>query len=182
MMRTRKNKFLTFIFSILPGAGHMYLGLMKMGLCYMSLFLGICFLGSWLNIGPSLFVAAIIWFYAFFDCLNIMAMDDESYFALQDRFLWDFDNYLSDASFINKKQFRMSAAIGCIVIGLMILWQNFSSCIIIIFPKKYRLLDLMYYLNNTLPQWVFSIFIIFIGIKLILGKKKELKKEEFDES
>ncbi len=30
-MINKKSKFLTFVFSMLPGAGHMYMGFMNMG-------------------------------------------------------------------------------------------------------------------------------------------------------
>ena len=37
-MYRKKNKFLTFIFALLPGAAEMYMGFMKMGLTLLSLF------------------------------------------------------------------------------------------------------------------------------------------------
>jgi TM2 domain-containing membrane protein YozV len=37
-MIKKKNSFLTFIFSLIPGAGQMYLGFMKRGLSLMSCF------------------------------------------------------------------------------------------------------------------------------------------------
>ncbi len=37
-MINKKSKFLTFVFSMLPGAGHMYMGFMNMGVSFMSAF------------------------------------------------------------------------------------------------------------------------------------------------
>ena len=34
-MKKQKGKFLLFVFSLCPGAGHMYMGLMKMGVSVM---------------------------------------------------------------------------------------------------------------------------------------------------
>ena len=45
-MRRKKSKFLTFIFSLLPGAGEMYMGFMKMGVSLMAEFFGIIFLAT----------------------------------------------------------------------------------------------------------------------------------------
>ena len=33
-----KNRFLVFLFSLIPGAGQMYLGYMRRGICLMALF------------------------------------------------------------------------------------------------------------------------------------------------
>ena len=41
-----KSTFLTILFSFLPGAGHMYLGLIKQGIQLMVLFFGTIFLSS----------------------------------------------------------------------------------------------------------------------------------------
>ena len=38
MRPVKKNGFLTFIASLLPGAAHMYMGLMKYGVSLMSVF------------------------------------------------------------------------------------------------------------------------------------------------
>ena len=45
-MKKEKSKFLTFCFSLLPGAGHMYMGFMKMGLSLMAAFFFLIFLSS----------------------------------------------------------------------------------------------------------------------------------------
>ena len=39
MMRHKKNRFWTFLFSLFPGAGEMYMGFMKQGVSLMTLFL-----------------------------------------------------------------------------------------------------------------------------------------------
>lgn len=174
-MRKRKNNFLTFVFSMLPGAGHMYLGLMKAGLCYMSLFFGICFLGSWLNVGPSLFIAAIVWFYAFFDSLNIMSLEDEAFFALEDHFLWGMDGNLYQSIVKSNRHLKAGFGIGFIVLGLMILWENLFTTLEVLYPEGMSWV--FYRIQHMLPQLLFSFFIIWVGIKLILGKKQELKNE-----
>ncbi len=64
-----KSKFLTFVLSLFPGAGHMYLGFMKQGVELMAVFLAACvlisFIGSELGFFIPLFIA-----YSVFDALK----------------------------------------------------------------------------------------------------------------
>ena len=72
----QKGKFLTFLFSLFPGAGQMYLGFMKMGGSIMMLFWGIIGFGVLLNLGVLYFLLPVIWCYSFFDAINKNSMDD----------------------------------------------------------------------------------------------------------
>ena len=86
----RKSKFLTFFWSLLPGAGQMYLGLMRRGVSLMALFFGAIAVSGWLNIGLFLFAIPVIWFYAFFDSMNLGSLpyDALQYRRACDDFLW----------------------------------------------------------------------------------------------
>lgn len=70
-----KPPALVFLFSLLPGAGHMYMGLMTRGLHLMVLFFGTVYLGGAsgliLNELWGIVVAPVIWFFSFFDALRI---------------------------------------------------------------------------------------------------------------
>ena len=59
MKNKRKSGFLLFWFSLLPGAGEMYLGFMRQGLSLMGLFWGIIALTAWLELGPFLLILPI---------------------------------------------------------------------------------------------------------------------------
>ena len=83
-MTRKKNGFWRFIFSLLPGAGEMYLGFMKMGVSLMSLFFVIIAVASYMDIGPMVFIALIAWFYSFFHVNNLAAQPDEQFYALDD--------------------------------------------------------------------------------------------------
>ena len=78
-MTRQKGKFLTFCFSLVPGAGQMYLGFMKQGLSLMTVFAALCAFSTWLAIGPLLLFAPIIWFYSFFDVINKNSLDPEEF-------------------------------------------------------------------------------------------------------
>ena len=67
----RKSSFLTFCFAFIPGAGQMYLGMMKKGTAIMALFAALSFLSGFLNLGILLAALPVIWFYSFFDTFNL---------------------------------------------------------------------------------------------------------------
>ena len=60
----KKNSFLTFCFAFIPGAGEMYLGMMKKGLAVMLLFWSLSMIAGVL-FPPLLFLMPVIWCYSF---------------------------------------------------------------------------------------------------------------------
>ena len=73
-----KNKFWKFIFSFVPGAGHMYLGMMKKGVVLMLGFLGLMGIAATMALSFLLCILPAIWFYAFFDTHNMGRLDLEA--------------------------------------------------------------------------------------------------------
>jgi len=72
--RPQRSKLLVFLFSLVPGAGHMYMGVMNRGLQLMLLFFGTLFIGNLVghpltDFWPTV-VAPVVWFYSFFDSLQ----------------------------------------------------------------------------------------------------------------
>ena len=58
---TRKRRgFWLFIFSLVPGAGEMFLGFFKQGISVMTVFFALIAGASWLNLGPILFVMPVL--------------------------------------------------------------------------------------------------------------------------
>jgi len=70
-----KSKALTLLFSFVPGAGHMYLGLMQKGTSIMGLFFFSIFLISWVLLDLLGFALPVIWCYSFFDALHSLEDD-----------------------------------------------------------------------------------------------------------
>ena len=62
------------------------------------------------------------------------------------------------------------------VLGAVILWDNFSSMIYNLIPNRYW--DEIYPMINRIPQVVIAVIIIAIGFKLMAGKKEELHGDE----
>lgn len=173
-MTKKKNKFFTFICSLVPGVGHMYMGFMKEGCSLLTLFSFTILIGSWLNMGPIMFILPIIWFYSFFDSMNKRSLSDSEFAALKDDYLFELDKiFIKCPDFLLKN--KTILAIIFIFIGVTILWNNFINIISRILPSA--LMNAIYRFSNSLPQLIFAIFIIIVGVKLILGKKSELEKE-----
>lgn len=171
-MIKRKGKFLTFCFSLLPGAGHMYLGFMKQGLSLMTLFFGAIFITVYLNIGALGLFLPIIYFYSFFDVINKNALCDEDFYALEDKYLFDLDFH--ELKGLLQGRFRPVIAVILILIGVQMLLSNCYHLLLGILPGSiadgiYR--TLMPFLNRV-PQLITALFIIAVGIHLIKGKKK----------
>lgn len=68
--KIKKSRFWTFVLSLIPGGGHMYLGLLKQGLELMCMFFGIVALSSLLDLGPLGVLCPILVFYSIFDALS----------------------------------------------------------------------------------------------------------------
>lgn len=174
-MTKKKGKFLTFIFSLLPGAAHMYMGFMKQGVTLMGLFFFTFFMASWLNVGPLMFLVPIVWFYAFFDANNKNSLDDVEFYTLEDNYLFNFDdNTMFALEKVLHGKGKLVLAIVLILIGINMIWKNIYYYMYGWLPSFIRnfMSDLMY----RIPQLIIGVFIILLGVYLIRGKKNEFDK------
>ncbi|MBU3216286.1 hypothetical protein LL033_23270 [Clostridium estertheticum] len=169
-MKKEKNKFLTFGFSLLPGAGHMYMGFMKMGLSLMTMFFFIIFLSSFLSIGPILFVAPLIWFYSFFDCLNKRYATDEEFLLLEDNYLFSLDELVKVDKDILKKH-ALFSGILLVLLGGYLIFNNIINSLAGYIPGD--VYNVISDVTRMAPQIIIGVVIVVIGAKLIIGKKKE---------
>lgn len=67
-----RNPFLTYLFSLCPGAGQMYQGYMKRGLSHILLFIIPIMLGA-IFMPALVALAAVVFMYSFFDSINLRA-------------------------------------------------------------------------------------------------------------
>lgn len=67
-----RNAFLTYLFSLCPGAGQMYQGYMKRGLSHILLFVIPIMLGS-IFMPALVALSAVVFMYSFFDSINLRA-------------------------------------------------------------------------------------------------------------
>jgi hypothetical protein len=165
----RKNLFLTFCFSFVPGAGQMYQQYMKRGLSI--ILLTSFFIALTIILGAPIFMlpVAIITMYSFFDTYNIRNNLDTENIA-KDEYIWKeagFDIFESNFKIVKKNSFL---GIGLICIGAYLLLNNVIGSLInetnIIW-----LVDLVDVIRNYLPSIVVSIVSIAIGMKLVSHKE-----------
>ncbi len=173
-MTKKKSGFLTFCFSLVPGAGEMYMGFMKQGVSIMAFFWLLIFLSAFLNIGPVLFILPILWCYSFFNVHNLRGMCDEEFYAMEDDYLFHLDRVLP-AERWNKKRNNILAWV-LIVVGVVILWSNITNYMRWLFPS-----EIYWSIVDVVPQLAVSFFFIWVGISLIRGKKKELEDKSLEQ-
>ena len=169
-MTRKKSGFLTFCFSLIPGAGEMYMGFMKLGISIMAVFWLLIFLAAFFGMGPLLFILPILWCYSFFNVHNIRGMSDEEFYALEDDYLFQ----LNDNVFwgrLKGKQGNLLAAV-LIIIGVVIMWNRLGDYMRWLLPNS-----VYWYIMDDIPQVVIAVLLIWCGIYLIRGKKKELDSE-----
>ena len=169
----KKNSFLTFLCALIPGAGQMYLGLLKKGCSIMLAFS--------LDVAVTVFIPLfaiflpVIWFYAFFDTFNLHSMTEEERKAQEGKFLVDVDGVIGkDWRAIRQKRHTVIGVV-CIVFGAYLLFDNFIS------PLLYRVFqtDVIYSIVHSIPTFVVSALIILLGVYLVKGgKKKDAPKDD----
>ena len=171
MKPTKKNSFFTFIFSFLPGAAEMYMGFMKNGFSLMAVFALLCAL---LFLGPTAPLVAIVWFYGFFHARNLAKLDDASFAAFEDVYVWEeFEG--GKKLNIPSGKLRTGFAVVLLFLGVSMIWSYVSDIVIKFIPEAYW--DYMYPAIKDIPSLVVAIILIVLGIVLIRGKKKTLTEE-----
>lgn len=170
-MIKKKSSFLTFCFSLLPGAGQMYMGFMRRGLSLMTAFFLLIFFSSWLNLGPLMFALPLIWFFAFFDTHNLRSMPDDEFYALEDNFII-IPEFSKEKAKLMQSQYKVILALALIIVGFTILWNNIYDIFARFLPHEIR--NALYAFGRYFPQMVIGFAIILLGIYLIRGKKKDL--------
>lgn len=172
-MTRKKNGFLTFVFSLIPGAGEMYMGFFKQGISIMSVVFMLISVSSWLDLGPLMFILPVLWFYSFFHVHNLASLSDEEFYSLEDKYLFDYDNHKLQTMFGSDKGRRI-LAIALIIVGASAVWNILMDFLESFFAIWDMDMGWFYQVSYKVPQFAFGIAIILIGIHLIRGKKKEL--------
>ena len=172
-MTNKKNRLFTFIISLIPGAGEMYLGFYKAGASIMLLFLGgAAFFGSLFP--PMFYLLPTLWFYSFFHTHNLNNMPDDEFYALEDDYLFH-----TDPVKLKKmtETYKKPLALILILMGISVIWRHLGN-------GFYRLSELLgissvlfsviRYWSHAIPQLAAAFFFIWMGWKLFQGKKNSL--------
>ena len=172
----KRNKFWTVVFSFLPGAGHMFMGFMKQGTSIMVAFFGVMAVASWLDLGELSLLAPVLWFYSFFDCINKRFSTHEQFVQMEDKIL--FEDWFKSKKGINLGKFNTLIAVVLIILGVYMLASNTLNMLMWHDLLSNRLVAILGTVLGSLPRFAVSVIIIVFGIKLITGKKKEMKDDE----
>ncbi|MGL4345371.1 MAG: hypothetical protein ACRCTE_09245 [Cellulosilyticaceae bacterium] len=154
-----KNRNVSFLFAFIPGAGQMYLGLMKKGVCIMLLLAAISFVSNLLRMYSLEVLFPVIWFYSFFDTLRMRNLSWEQREVLDA----DFDQALSKLSTYDWRtlfeKYRVPICIVLIVLGIDILFSNLISPVLRMFNT-----DWIYNISYSLPKTGVGIALFVAGI------------------
>jgi len=176
-MVNKRSNFLTFCFAFLPGAGQMYMGFMKRGVSIMSAFSLLIFSSIWLNFIPLLFAIPVIWFFSFFDTINLRTLPEESLAAMEDCYII-FPELLKNKSYFLTGKYRTVFAIILIFCGVSVLLNNLYGMLGWILPTLLK--NFLYSFSSYFFQLMVASGLIIFGIYLIVGKKKFMNfKDKF---
>ncbi len=173
-MTRKKRGFWTFIFSLMPGAGEMYLGFMKRGVSTMLVFLGWCAFVGLTGFEAGLLLIPVVWFYSFFTVHNLVSLPDEEFYQQEDDYiLLHMDHIVGIDKWERGKTKFLAAAL--IIIGgftaINTLWDMFWDILPDWISDEIRA---FYY---GVPKLAISVLLIVLGIYLIRGKKKKLDQQ-----
>lgn len=147
------NKIYTALLSLVPGAGHMYLGLMKKGLQFMFIFFGSVIITDLIYSARSFTVLNIVvWFYAFFDAYHSRRKLELGRAVEEDLF--------SELKLESVKP--KYAGLGLIILGSIVLLQQVFIEILsfdrMIFPP---------YVKAAILDAIFPIVLVGIGVFIL---------------
>lgn len=178
----KKNKILFFLFSLIPGAAHMYIGLVKRGLVIMLALVAGAGLAMMADTPAFLLVLPVLWFYSFFDAWNKYHLPEDKLAKVQDDFLFFLnampENVRSDPRFkkVASANVLKVGGIVAVIAGAYLIWDQ------IIVRVLSRLLsdtgaEILSQISYKLPQVAVAVILIVVGIKLISHKKRELDRK-----
>lgn len=178
----KKNKILFFLFSLIPGAAHMYIGLVKRGLVIMLALVAGAGLAMMADTPAFLLVLPVLWFYSFFDAWNKYHLPEEKLTKVQDDFLFFLnampENVRSDPRFkkVASANVLKVGGIVAIIAGAYLIWDQIIVRVLIrlLSDTGAEILSQIFY---KLPQVAVAVILIVVGIKLISHKKRELERK-----
>lgn len=168
----KRNRLFSLLCAFMPGAGQMYMGLMKRGAGVMLLF-AFCVLVTIL-LPPLMILLPVVYCYSFFDTLNLRRMTVEELQDLEEQDDYFFNETLfKDSNKHLKRIFsRVHLALGWVLIiaGVYSLYDRFRWSIYSLARDNEALWWLASALD-TIPTLVVAFLLILAGAYLIRGKR-----------
>ncbi|MDR0266687.1 hypothetical protein [Paenibacillus sp.] len=162
----RKRKWLTFMFALLPGVGHLYLGFTKKGI---QIMIAACVSIILIPSIPLIFsfALAILWFYQLFDALQ-KATWMKAAAAEHDRMMmghdtfgypWTMQDLMAAGGYPRDNQLNpFWTGVGCVIVGAMVLLTT-------VFPGLWSWL-----LQENAASILLAIALIGYGLMLLFRK------------
>lgn len=173
MKTKKKSKFLTFCFSVIPGAAQMYMGFMKMGVSLMALFSLIIIFAVWLNQGVLAVFCVIAWFYSFFQANHLASLTDEEFNEIEDAYLFGIGSLSGVEGFVKDHNKWIAALL--IFAGGCLLWDSMANLLYNVLPDWMAFLPrTMRRIGNYIPSLVIGGGIIAVGVRMMGGRKEDM--------
>ncbi|AAK78542.1 hypothetical protein BJV85_003446 [Clostridium acetobutylicum] len=153
------SKSTATFFSLVPGAGHMYLGLMRQGIELMFLFFFTISVSTTFHLGVFSILIPIIWFYSIFDVRNKASRNE----TLEDTDLPIFKSTNLNKALKSNNSAKYVAYIF-VLLGFLSLMDN------VIIPLLDTYID--YQILRYSKSVLISILFIIVGIFIIIKSKK----------
>ncbi len=159
--RRNYSSFWAFMFSLIPGAGHMYLGLMNRGVQLMITFFALLAIPNILYFTDFIgLFSIIIWFYSVFDSYHIRKRINMG------ELVEDKTSFNIDLRNINYNHL----GIGLTIFGSIVLLDN----VILRMPFIDNHSHSLYVMMNYIRKSIFPVLLIVIGV-ILLRKSKRMK-------
>ncbi|MDF2502991.1 hypothetical protein [Clostridium sp.] len=155
----RRSRFITFLVSLVPGAGYMYLGMLKKGFETLLLFILVPMILSYVNMSDIAAAFCIpFWLYTFFNTYHIARKVDSGE-ILQDESWFAKGGFgLGANNIMNNNSFKIIAWF-LIIVGVLAI----ANKIFMEFP-----------IFDVVRSYFVPVIFIIIGLYLLLRDKKKL--------
>jgi hypothetical protein len=154
------RKITAIALSMIPGASHMYLGLLKQGAQLMTAFFLVMAVTDWLNMNLLAFILPVLWFYSVFDAYQLLEEETD---GLQPDESPLFNWFTNHPAWIGW---------GLIIMGGLVVVQR------IIAPFMVAMLTAE--VRNFVETVVVALILIAGGIAMLRGNKSAPRMEEIE--
>jgi hypothetical protein len=164
----KRSSFLTFIASLVPGLGYMYLGLAKKGIQAMVIFFLIEPILRFIGLGGlSSIILIPLWFYLLFDTFNIAHRIDKGEFVSDSDFIFSKYHHLNNKEDFNGDTVKDMRDKGGLIVGWALVVMGILSIINKLFPDN----AIYYFIKQSIGTYFVPVLFVFVGVYLLVKKK-----------
>ncbi len=158
----KKSKIIAMFLSLMPGAGHMYLGLQRRGLQLMIAFLLSIYILDVLRLSLFLFLIPVLWFFSFFDALQQLGRYEQG--GAVDAPIVDW--------LINHQRW---VGYGLLALGAFYIVDSVLVPVLYEYFPRFRI---RFIYEQYVQTTIVSLVLILGGLKLLSGSRRRRSSEE----